>query len=1337
MRINRLTLIYLALVTFAFISVREILHSERFASLVSNRVTQWLAQGIGGEVAIKQIRLELYPFGMVLEGVAFRSPNIEVELARINVNYGLSNAFKSDIVVEEVSLIEGKCLITNTTGKEEEAQFSKALLVEQWQKAFQKIEEAPVRIENINLNRLVVVSPKFKGEIPIATLQVDNELKLNAVLENFNVDGVELGKDQYPDSIELDLIANKSIVSIEKLVIQKDLAKIATSGQVAIEEAFSLTDVSINVTGPDDAFLSWYPKLHEVDPNLDSFFDIKLTLNGPALAPSINLDSNLKHTKSRFLMADDIMVKAKLENKELKLESIIVKENQGSVTITSSESYQVNEQILDNGFNNLHIKLEKASTHSILYFLEGKLDPLIADLTGELTASVNSNKLSISGITPLQLEDFRVQLGEGEPLLSHRGLAVNDLSIDLWFESFKLNLDGFLAAEETLAKLNAVIKSDGLEAKLVSTNFVFNNFKKIQGVDLLGEGDLSVDINGPWENVQFKFEGDFESAVVAGYNLGNIEFVGNLPLKQGKLSFPSLKGRKNFSRYTGSVELDLNGKPYPLKIKYDATRATLNDLKDIIAPIMPKIVAERNDIQARFKTSGMVQVDFANRPVKLDIDVDGDSLTLAGEYFDSFAAAVEMNAGRLNIRQLSLQREGVNGRGQVIWDTDSDYLEYEFAMNGMSLNSFNLYRLSPLSLEGYLDLDVYGSGLLASDHSLRATLALRDSTIKRTSVPNSKLDAYYSRGELTLQGELMEGLGRLEAFVPIRGPKQALVRLDVTAEKVNPLIGLLSPDRMNDESLSGKAYGQMQASFPIDKIEAADVKLDVRNVEVNYRGKKFQVSQARPLVVQKGKFQSWTLVNGPASDLKFLSSAKGDLGGSFTLSSNYTVPAEFFELLSDRLIDMTGTLEGRVNLDWTEDGVQSFLSHNARDVQFRLKDIPGRFSNIVLDASYDNDQIILQNISGNYGRGTFQGSGKVTVQFPYPAVSLRLNLSDISYPLFDRSLVNFDSRLSLIGTRPPYLFAGQVLLQNVQLTEDVGTYLGQIGGGSSYERFIPNTTQSLVNQYVEVDLSVVSNNAVHVTNPLMDVTLDSRLKLTGELMSPLIAGRVSGVPARSKISFKGHEFALSKAVVDFDPAAGPSKAIIDLTGRTLVSGYNIDLIVSGQVDQMNIALSSEPALPQDEIVSLLTLGITSDISRNLNEEDRRSITTMSLGGFLFDQLQLTRGLDNNLGLKVSLAPEFSSDEGNLIEEASSDTSTARRLKTGTKLRVQSQLGKKTSVSFSSTLGGEVEQKQEMNVNYDFNRSWSVEGVYELKSSVEENQGDTQSLGADVKYRWSF
>lgn len=1337
MKLNRLTLIYLAIVTFAFVSVREILHSERFASFVSSRITQWMAQGIGGEVAIKQIRLELYPFGMVLENVSFTSPDIDVELARINVNYGLRNAFKSDIVIDEVSLIEGKCIVAAKKERQENIDVSRKLIVETWQSIYQKLDEAPFRIENIKLNRFSVVSPEFVGEIPNANLEMKKYIRLDAHFENFNVKALAISAEKYPDSIKVSLSADDQSLAVNSLLIQKDLASIEANGEVLINESFNLSNTQLRIQGPDDAFLSWYPKINDLDPNLNTYIDLELNLTGPVSEPIVSVNSKFSHTESRFLKAERIDASASIEKNVLSIREIRVEDREGSVLITSDQKYTLDEKILERGFNNLAITLNRASTNSILYFLEGKLDPLIANLSGQLNASLDSSALSLQGATPLVLESFRVQLAPGEPLLAHPELQVNNLRLDLDFDPFKLNLSGKLVAEETLANLKARIDSVGISGSLESDNFVFNNFKKIQGVDLLGEGSLSVGIDGPWENVLFDFKGNFDSAVVAGYNLGSIEFLGNLPLKQEKLTFNNLKGRKNFSRYSGDISLDLSGKPYALKINYDAQRATLNDLKEIIAPIMPKAVSERNDIQARFKTSGQVQVDFDNRPVKLNLDVTGDSLSLAGEYFDSFSSKIEMNAGRLNIRRMILQREGVTGRGQVIWDTDSDYLEYEFAMNGMSLNSFNIYRLSPLALEGYLDLDLYGSGLLSADHSLRATLALRDSTIKRSSVPNSKIDAYYSRGELTLQGELMEGLGRVEAFIPVKGPKHALIRVDVTAEKINPLVGLLSPDRMRDETLNGKAYGQLQASFPIDKIESADVKLDVRNVEINYRAKKFKFTQSRPLLVQGGKFQKWTLVNDPESDLKFLSSAKGDLGGNFSLSSNYTVPAEFFELVSDRLIDMTGTLDGRINLDWTDEGVRSFLSHNARDVQFRLKDIPGRFSNIVLDASYDNNQIILQNLSGNYGRGTFQTSGKVTVQFPYPAVSLRMNLSDISYPLFNRSVANFDSRLSLIGTRPPYLFSGQVLLQNVQLSEDVGTYLGQIGGGSSYERFIPNTTQSLVNQYVEVDLSVVSNNAIHVINPLMDVTLDSRLKLSGELMTPMIAGRVSGVPARSRISFKGHEFVLNKAVVDFDPATGPSKAIIDLTGRTSVAGYNIDLLVNGQVDQMNIALSSEPALPQDEIVSLLTLGITSDISRNLNEEDRRSITTMSLGGFLFDQLQLTRGLDSNLGLKVSLAPEFSSDEGNLIEEASSDTSTSRRLKTGTKLRVQSQLGKKTSVSFSSTLGGEVEQKQEMNVNYDFNRSWSVEGVYELKSSVEENQGDTQSLGADVKYRWSF
>ena len=43
----------------------------------------------------------------------------------------------------------------------------------------------------------------------------------------------------------------------------------------------------------------------------------------------------------------------------------------------------------------------------------------------------------------------------------------------------------------------------------------------------------------------------------------------------------------------------------------------------------------------------------------------------------------------------------------------------------------------------------------------------------------------------------------------------------------------------------------------------------------------------------------------------------------------------------------------------------------------------------------------------------------------------------------------------------------------------------------------------------------------------------------------------------------------------------------------------------------------------------------------------------------------------------------------------------------------------------------------MNLNFNIDRNWSVEGVYELKSTDTDEGNSTNSVGADVKYKWSF
>jgi len=169
-----------------------------------------------------------------------------------------------------------------------------------------------------------------------------------------------------------------------------------------------------------------------------------------------------------------------------------------------------------------------------------------------------------------------------------------------------------------------------------------------------------------------------------------------------------------------------------------------------------------------------------------------------------------------------------------------------------------------------------------------------------------------------------------------------------------------------------------------------------------------------------------------------------------------------------------------------------------------------------------------------------------------------------------------------------------------------------------------------------------------------------------------------------------------------------------------------------------VDLSSEPSLSKEDLLSLITFGVTSDMSRNLEAGERKFVTTVGIGTLLVDQLKINEDLNSSLGLKLSVQPEFKENESTLIQgkAAVSDSGTSR-LKSATKIKINKQVTNKVDVSLSSTVGGSLEQKQEMNVNFNINKHLSVEGVYEMKPTESENTNTPSSLGADLKYRWSF
>ena len=79
-----------------------------------------------------------------------------------------------------------------------------------------------------------------------------------------------------------------------------------------------------------------------------------------------------------------------------------------------------------------------------------------------------------------------------------------------------------------------------------------------------------------------------------------------------------------------------------------------------------------------------------------------------------------------------------------------------------------------------------------------------------------------------------------------------------------------------------------------------------------------------------------------------------------------------------------------------------------------------------------------------------------------------------------------------------------------------------------------------------------------------------------------------------------------------------------------------------------------------------------------------------------------------------------------------------RIRTASKIKVQKRLNDELDLSVSSTVGGSIQQRQEMNLNYKLNKNMSVQGVYELNSYEDEQEAQNpDSVGVDFKVRFNF
>jgi translocation and assembly module TamB len=233
------------------------------------------------------------------------------------------------------------------------------------------------------------------------------------------------------------------------------------------------------------------------------------------------------------------------------------------------------------------------------------------------------------------------------------------------------------------------------------------------------------------------------------------------------------------------------------------------------------------------------------------------------------------------------------------------------------------------------------------------------------------------------------------------------------------------------------------------------------------------------------------------------------------------------------------------------------------------------------------DRIEISSFEGTVGGGKVTASGGVAYQ---PNIQFNLGVTAngirMLYPQGMREAI--DANIHLVGTTENATLGGTVNLADLSFTPafDLSSFIDQFSGVAA------PPSQGLA-QNINLNLTVHSTNNVNLVSRTLSLNGSANLQVRGTAADPVILGRVN--LTGGDILLNNDRFVLTGGTIQFvNPYQ--TQPVVNIAVTTTIQQYNIDLRLSGPTDHLETKYTSDPALPQADIINLLAFGQTTEAS---------------------------------------------------------------------------------------------------------------------------------------------
>ncbi|WP_153306102.1 translocation/assembly module TamB domain-containing protein [Desulfatiglans anilini] len=268
------------------------------------------------------------------------------------------------------------------------------------------------------------------------------------------------------------------------------------------------------------------------------------------------------------------------------------------------------------------------------------------------------------------------------------------------------------------------------------------------------------------------------------------------------------------------------------------------------------------------------------------------------------------------------------------------------------------------------------------------------------------------------------------------------------------------------------------------------------------------------------------------------------------------------------------------------------------------------------------------------GEGRLSAAGWVALD-PEGGFPLQVDLTLANATLVRRidATVATDGVVRLTGALRDMLLAGRVVVGPADLRipeslppEVVTLDVVEINGvqdGPAVPEKKESTTES-PGLRLRFDLAVSSPGRVFVRGRGLDSEWEGNLTIKGSADAPVLAGRLSLV--RGRFDFLGKPFQLTRGVITFDGSVPPDPSV-DVVAEASTGDVTARVSLAGTPSTLKLALSSDPPLPPDEILSYILFRRTaSRLNAAQALQLAAAVRTLAGGGGGLDFMSRTRRL---------------------------------------------------------------------------------------------------------------